>query len=140
MIPFGLTIVSQEKPIYEGNAVKLFVTSLQGELEILYGHTRLLAQLVPAPVWIEKEDHTKEALVMLGGILEVQPHKCIILADTAMRADDLDEAKALNAKRTAEQILNQRRCANIDYSAVRNELAFASAQLKVLRYLLNKHN
>ncbi len=138
MKSFALNIVSQEKQLYTGTAIQLFVTSLNGELEILYGHARLLAQLAPAPVWITKSDFTKEALVVFGGVLEVQSDKCIILADSAIRAADLDEAKALNAKRDAEHILKQKNISTIDYSSVRDELAFASAQLRVIRYLLGK--
>lgn len=136
---FKLNIVTQEQQLYLGNAVKLFVTSFFGELEILYGHARLLAQLVPAPIWIEKEDQTKEALVVLGGILEVQPHKSIILADSAIRAVDLDEVKARNAKREAEHILKQRKISTVDYSIVKDELAYASAQLRVIKYLFSKN-
>ena len=138
MKPFTLNVVSPEKQLYFGTAIKLFVTSLYGELEILYGHARLLAQLAPAPVWIEKPDCTKEVIVMFGGILEFQSDKCIILADTGIRAIDIDEAKALNAKRDAEHILKQKNISTIDYTAVREELAFASAQLRVIRYLLGK--
>ena len=137
MKQFELNIVSQEQQVYCGMAVKLFVTSLHGELEILYGHAKLLAQLVPAPVWIEKSDFSKEALVIFGGVLEVQPSKCIILADTAIRAANLDKVKALKAKNDAEQMLLQKG-RNIDYYAIRAEIAFASAQLKVIRYLLGK--
>lgn len=138
MKSFALTIVSQEQQLYTGRAVKLFVSSLLGELEILYGHARLLAQLAPAPVWIEKADQTQEALVVFGGVLEVQPDKCIILADSAIRANDLDKAKALNAKIEAEHILKQRSISTIDYSVVRDELTYASAQLRVIKYLLGK--
>ena len=138
MKEFALTIVSQEKLVYEGKATKLFITATYGELEILFGHAKLLAQLRPAPVWIEKADLSKEALVMFGGILEVQPDKCIILADTAIRASDLDEVKAMNAKREAEHILKQKNSSTINYYLVRDELAFASAQLRVIRYLLGK--
>ncbi len=137
MKPFELNIVSQEQQMYTGVAIKLFVTSLHGELEILHGHTKLLAQLVPAPIWIEKPDFSKEALVSFGGILEVQPNKCIILADTAMRAADLDETKALKAKRDAEHMLRQKG-GDTDYAAIRAQIAFASAQLKVIRHLLGK--
>lgn len=140
MKPFALNVVSPEKQLYVGTAIKLFVTSLDGELEILYGHARLLAQLAPAPVWIEKPDFTKEVIVMFGGILEVQTDKCIILADTGIRAAEIDEAKALNAKRDAEHILKQKNINTIDYTAVREELAFASAQLRVIRYLLGKNS
>ncbi len=138
MKSFIVNIVSPEKELYIGNAIKLFATSVNGELEILYGHARLLAQLLPAPVWIEKPDQTKEAIVIFGGILEVQYNKSIILADTGIRAADIDEAKALNAKRDAEHILKQKNISTIDYTAVREELAFASAQLRVIRYLLGK--
>lgn len=137
MRPFSLNIVSQEQQIYCGFAVKLFVTSIYGELEILYGHAKLLAKLVPAPIWIEKQDYSKEALVVFGGFIEVQPAKAIILADTAIRADDLDEVKALTAKRDAEILLHQR-VKGTDFSSIRAEIAFAGAQLRVIRYLLNK--
>jgi F-type H+-transporting ATPase subunit epsilon len=138
MKAFSLNIVSPEKQLYVGLASKLFITTLQGELEILYGHARLLAQLAPAPAWIVKPNGVKEAVVIFGGILEVQPNRCIILADTGIRAADLDEAKALNAKRDAERILKQKNISHLEYTAVKEELAFASAQLRVLKYLLSK--
>jgi len=135
--PFSLNIVSQEQQMYVGTAIKLFVTSIYGELEILYGHAKLLVQLVPAPVWIEKADFSKEAFVIFGGVLEVQANKSVILADTAMRATDIDEVKAMKAKRDAEYKLHQKG-GNTDYSSIRAELAFAGAQLKVIRHLLGK--
>lgn len=138
MKPFSLNIVSPEKQLYIGPAIKLFVTSLQGELEILFGHARLLAQLAPAPAWIVKPNGIKEAVVIFGGILEVQTDRCIILADTGIRAIDLDEAKALNAKRDAEHVLKQKNISHLEYTALKEELAFASAQLKVIKYLLSK--
>ena len=137
MKPFSLNIVSQEQQMYIGTAIKLFVTSVLGELEILYGHAKLLVQLVPAPIWIEKSDFSKEAFVIFGGVLEVQSNKVVILADTAMRAADIDEVKALKAKRDAEYKLHQKG-GNTDYASIRAELAFAGAQLKVVRHLLGK--
>lgn len=137
MKTFSLNIVSQEQQMYAGAAVKLFVTSTYGELEILYGHAKLLAKLVPAPIWIETSDFGKEALVVFGGVLEVQHNKVTILADTAMRAADLDEVKAMHAKRDAECLLHQRG-GSTDYASIRAEIAFAGAQLKVIKYLLNK--
>lgn len=132
---FELNIVSQEQQIYCGGAIKLFVTSVYGELEILYGHAKLLAQLAPAPVWIEKPDFSKEALVVFGGVIEVQPKKSIILADTAIRAVDLDEVKALTAKRDAEYRLHQ---GSADYRTLRAEINFARAQLRVIKHLLRR--
>lgn len=137
MRSFSLNIVSQEQQMYTGTAFKLFVTSVYGELEILYGHAKLLVQLAPAPVWIEKTDFSKEAFVLFGGILEVQANQSVILADTAIRATDIDEVKALKAKRDAEYKLHQKG-GNTDYASIRAELAFAGAQLKVIRHLFGK--
>jgi len=118
MRSFSLNIVSQEQQMYTGTAFKLFVTSVYGELEILYGHAKLLVQLAPAPVWIEKTDFSKEAFVLFGGILEVQANQSVILADTAIRATDIDEVKALKAKRDAEYKLHQKG-GNTDYASIR---------------------
>lgn len=132
---FQLEIVSAEAEIFSGHAQKLFVTGTHGEMEILPNHAPLLTSLAPGPVWVVKENHEEEAFVILGGMLEVQPQVTIILADAAMRATDIDEESAINAKKKAEDLIARRGQGHIDYTLIHNELALALAQLRILRRL-----
>lgn len=127
--------ITKHATLFSGLASHLFVTGVQGEMEILPNHAPLLTSLVPGPVWVVKEDAQEEAFVILGGMLEVQPNVTIILADAAMRASDIDEAAALNAKKKAEDLINKRGEGRVDYSLIHNELALALAQLRILRKL-----
>lgn len=135
MSTFQLEIVSVEGEIFSGKAQKLFVAGINGEMEILDGHAPLLTSLQPGPVWAVREDGTEEAFVIFGGFLEVQPHVTIVLADSAMRATDIDEQAALQAKKHAEDLIHKRGKGKLDYSAVHKELALALAQLRVIRKL-----
>lgn len=132
---FQLEIVSAEGEIFSGAARRLFVTGIEGELEILFGHAPLLTSLAPGPVWVVREDNKEEAFVILGGMLEVQPGVTIILADAAMRAADIDEAAAMGAKKKAEDLIGNKFAGKIDYMKAHNELALALAQLRVIRKL-----
>lgn len=132
---FRVEIVSAEAEMFSGQAKKLFVTGTYGEMEILANHAPLLASLVPGPVWVLREDDQEDAFVILGGILEVQREVTIILADSVMRATDIDEAAALSAKKVAEDLLSRRGAGSIDYSKVHNELILAMAQLRIIRKL-----
>lgn len=132
---FQLEIVSAEGEIFSGEARKLFVTGTQGELEILTGHAPLLTALAPGPVWVVRGDKKEEAFVILGGMLEVQPKVTIILADAAMKASDIDEAAAVNAKKNAEDLFSKHKGGKIDYARAHNDLALALAQLRILRKL-----
>ncbi len=131
---FQLNIVTAESEIYSGLTKKLFVTGILGELEILYNHAPLLTSLFPGPVWIENKDGKSQGVVIFGGILEVQPKISTILADSALRAENLDEASALLAKKNAENIMSKRED-KIDYAKARIELAMAVAQLRLIRKL-----
>lgn len=131
---FQLEIVSAQEEIYSGPAVKLFVTGVLGELEILANHAPLLTKLAPGPVWIVKDGGSEEALVINGGMLEVQPEVTIILADSAIRARDLDEAEALKAQQNVEQRIAQHQ-SDMNYEKAHAELAMAVAQLRVLKKL-----
>lgn len=135
---FRLEIVNAEEELFSGFAQKLFVTGIDGELEILPGHAPLLTALVPGPVWVVREDEQEDAFVILGGILEVQPKVTIVLADTAMRATDIDEAAAIAAKKAAEAVISKHGSGQIDYSKVHNELILALAQLRIIRKLRGK--
>ena len=132
-----IEIVSAEKAIFSGDAAHIIVTGLLGELGIYPGHTQLLTALKPGPVRIVKPNGEDEILYISGGILEVQPQLVSILADTAIRASDLDEMAALEAKEHAERILNDKQ-SDIDYAKATAELAQAVAQLQVISKLKKK--
>lgn len=132
-----IEIFSAEKTIFSGDATHIIVTGLLGELGIYPGHTQLLTALKPGPVRIVKPHGEDEILYISGGILEVQPQLVSILADTAIRASDLDEMAALEAKEHAERILNDKQ-SDIDYAKATAELAQAVAQLQVISKLKKK--
>ena len=131
---FHLDIVSAEGEVYSGLAQKLFVTGMLGELEILFGHAPLLTGLAPGPVWVQKSPGDEEGFVIFGGMLEVQPEITIILADAALRAHDIDEAAAVEAKQNSERIIAQQE-SDADYAKASAELSHAVAQLRVIKKL-----
>jgi len=134
---FKLNIVTTETEIYSGLSKKLIVTGVLGELEVLYNHTPFLTSLAIGPIWFEDKDGKLNSYIMLGGILEVQPTVSTILGDSVIRADNLDEAAAIEAKNNSERTFSQKE-ANIDYAKVKNELAIAVAQLRLIRKLKDR--
>jgi F-type H+-transporting ATPase subunit epsilon len=131
-------IVSAEAEIYSGPAIMVFAPGVMGELGILPRHTPLLTTLKPGEVRVHTEDGTEESFYVSGGILEIQPHVVTVLSDTAMRAKDVDEAAALEAKQRAEQAMQDR---SSDYNEARAlaELASAIAQLEAIQRLRRRH-
>jgi F-type H+-transporting ATPase subunit epsilon len=128
-------IVSAEKALYSGSAEVVIAPGQRGELGIHPRHTPLLTTLKPGTVRIKVPDRAEEEMVYVsGGILEVQPHVVTILSDTAIRGSDLDEAKALEAKRAAEEAMKNRE-ASLDYAQAQAELAEAIAQLATIQKL-----
>lgn len=127
-------IVSVEAHIFSGPAERVVATGTLGELGILPGHTALLTSLKPGPVRIVKSEGDEEVFYIKGGILEVQPRVITILAETAVRAADLDEEAALEAKQQAEQALKDRK-SEIDFATASGELAQAMAQLASIHKL-----
>lgn len=126
-------IVSAESLLYSGPAEVVIAPGIRGELGIYPRHTPLLTTLKPGSVRIRVPDQAGEELVYVsGGILEVQPHVVTILSDTAIRAADLDEAKALEAKRAAEEAMKGNTAA---YVQMQVELARALAQLAAIKQL-----
>ncbi len=126
-------IVSAEKEIYSGTAEMVFAPLVTGEVGILPRHAPLIARMKPGAVRVRTA--TEElSFYVSGGMLEVQPHMVTVLADTALRAKDLDEAAALKAKERAEDALKNRQ-ANIDYAHAQAELAEAVAQLRTIQKL-----
>jgi F-type H+-transporting ATPase subunit epsilon len=129
-----LEIVSAETEIFSGQVAHVLVSGLLGELGIYPGHTQLLTALKPGPIRFVKPDGEEEILYISGGVLEVQPNLITLLADTAVRAVDLDEMAALEAKQRAEHVLSQKQ-ADIDYAKAAVELAQAVAQLQAISKL-----
>lgn len=127
-------IVSAEKEIFSGLIESLTATGKEGELGIQYGHAPLLTPLKPGPVKLLKEGGEEELVFVSGGYLEVQPHLVTILADTAVRAHDIDEAAAKQARDAAEKELTNQ-SGELDYSKASSELAEAAAQLLTLEKL-----
>ncbi|MCB0257552.1 MAG: F0F1 ATP synthase subunit epsilon [Anaerolineae bacterium] len=128
-------IVSAEEEIFSGLAEFVALPGESGELGILPGHMPLMTRIKPGAVRVKAQNQTEEELVFVaGGLLEVQPGLVTVLADTAIRGKDLDEAKALDAKKRAEEAL-QNQNAEIDYAAAQAELAEAIAQLAAIKKL-----
>jgi F-type H+-transporting ATPase subunit epsilon len=128
-------IVSAEKSLYSGLAEVVIAPGQRGELGIYPRHTPLLTTLKPGSVRIKVPDQAEEELVYVsGGILEVQPNTVTILSDSAIRGADLDEAKALEAVRAAEEAMKDK-AASIDYAQAQVELAQAVAQLATINKL-----
>jgi F-type H+-transporting ATPase subunit epsilon len=124
-------VVSAEKSIFSGEAKFVALPGESGELGILHGHTPLITRIRPGSVRIEKADGDEEFVFVAGGYLEVQPDRVTVLADTAIRGHDLDEAKALEAKKLAEEAM-QNRGTDFDLALAQSEFAMAAAQLAAI--------
>lgn len=130
-------IVSAEEGIFSGLVEMVVATGSLGELGVGYGHAPLLTGLTPGPVRVTKQNGDEEVYYVSGGYLEVQPGTVTILADTAIRADDIDEAAAAEAQREAEQALANQ-TGDFDYGRAASQLAAAAAQLRTLQKLRKK--
>jgi F-type H+-transporting ATPase subunit epsilon len=130
-------IVSAEAEIHSGEAAMVVVTGEQGELGIAPRHAPLLTRIKPGQVRVIQEDGEEEFYYVSGGMLEVQPHVVTVLADTAARAHDLDEAAAVKAKEEAERALADR-TADMGMAEAQAQLAEAMAQLAALERLRKK--
>ena len=131
-------VVSAEESIFEGEAEFVALPGEAGELGIYPQHTPLITRIKPGAVRIKVAGKDEEEFVFVaGGILEVQPKVVTVLADTAIRGHDLDEAKAEEARKAAEEALANR-SADIDYAKAQAELAAAMAQIAAIRKLRGK--
>ena len=137
MSTIHVDVVSAETLIFSGEAKFVALPGESGELGILPRHTPLITRIKPGTVRIEKTDGSEEFIFVAGGILEVQPNVVTVLADTAIRGKDLDEAKAEEAKKRAEEALRNKD-ATIDYAVAQAELISAVAQLAAIRKLRAK--
>ena len=128
-------VVSAEASIFSGLAEFVVVPGEMGELGIYPRHTALMTSIKPGSVRIKRPDQEQEEVIYVsGGMLEVQPGVVTILADTAIRGGDIDEAKALEAKQHAEEAMKNR-SSDIDYAQAQGELAEAIAQLAAIKQL-----
>lgn len=130
-------IVSAEEEIFSGPAEMLFASGVMGELGILPRHAPLLTQLKPGEIRIKVPGGEEQFYYVSGGMLEIQPHVVTVLADTAVRAKDLDEAAAIQAKERAEQALKDK-TSDFEYAKAQSELAEAIAQLQAIKKLRDK--
>jgi F-type H+-transporting ATPase subunit epsilon len=131
-------VVSAEEMIFSGEADHVVLPGESGELGIWPRHTPLLSRIRPGAVRIKLPDGGEEFVYVSGGMLEVQPTMVTVLADTAIRAHDLDEARAEQARRAAEELLKNRDT-SMDYAKAEAELADAIGQLAAIKKLRNKH-
>jgi F-type H+-transporting ATPase subunit epsilon len=137
MSTIRVDVVSAEQSIFSGEAKFVALPGENGELGILRGHTPLITRIRPGSVRIEKADGDEEFVFVAGGYLEVQPDHVTVLADTAIRGHDLDEAKALESKQRAEEAM-QNRSSDFDLALAQSEFAMAAAQLAAIARLRRK--
>ena len=130
------SIVSAEQEIFAGQVEMVVASGTIGELGILPGHTPLLSGVKPGPVRLILEGGEEELFFASGGFIEVQPTSITILADTAIRADDLDEAAALEAKKKAELELSDQ-LSDIDFARVTADLQEQAAMLRTIQKVRN---
>ena len=132
-----IDVVSAEESIFSGEAEFVVLPGEAGELGIYPRHTPLITRIRPGAVRIQKPGGEEELIFVAGGILEVQPALVTVLADTAIRGHDLDEAKALEAKKRADEALRSAKDKQ-EIAVVEGELAMLAAQLAAIRRLRRK--
>ncbi len=130
-------IVSAEKKIFSGLVSMIVAAGSEGEVGIIYGHAPLLTGLKPGPIRVLKQDGIEDIFYVSGGFLEVQPNHVTVLADTALREEDMDEAAAMQAKEAAEKHMTNQ-SGDFNYAAAAIQLAEASAQLRTLKAIRKK--
>jgi len=137
MATIHVDVVSAEELIFSGEAKFVALPGEGGELGILPKHTPFITRIKPGAVRIEKADGSEEFVFVAGGILEVQPGTVTVLADTAIRGKDLDEAKAMEAKAQAEEAMKNAK-SDIDFAVAQGEFAAMAAQIAALRKFRKK--
>ncbi len=126
-----LDVVSAEKELFSGSISAVFAPAVMGDLGIYPRHTPLVTSLRPGELKIEIEGEEDQYLYVSGGILEIQPHVVTVLSDTAIRAEDLDEAKVLEAKQRAEDAIKDQK-GDFDAAAAQADLIRAAEQLRMI--------
>lgn len=135
---FHCDVVSAEQEIYSGLVELLVANGVEGELGLTYGHSPLLTRLKPGPIRLKTQKGEEQIFYVSGGFLEVQPHVVTVLADTALREDDMDEAAAVKAKELAEQAIKEGNAEGVNYQQAALRLAEADAQLRTIRAIRGK--
>ena len=130
-------IVSAEKAIFSGLVEQVVANGSLGDLGVQFGHAPLLTALKPGPVRVRRQGGEEEIYYVSGGYLEVQPNIVTILADVAVRADDMDEAAAETARQQAAQVFTNN-SGELDYSRAAAQLVEAAAQLRTIQQLRKK--
>ena len=130
-------VVSAEESIFSGEATFVALPGEAGELGIYPRHTPLITRVKPGSVRIERSDGSEEFIFVAGGVLEVQPTRVTVLSDTAIRGKDLDEQKAAEAKRLAEEALKNAK-SEIDVARIQSELAIMAAEIAAARRFIRK--
>ena len=138
MTTLDVDVVSAEELIFSGKAKFVALPGVSGELGILPQHTPLITLIAPGTVRIRRADNDREELIFVaGGLLEVQPDKVTVLADTAIRGEDLDEAKATAARKAAQDAVDNAR-GKMELAEAKAELALLAAQVAAIRKTANK--
>ena len=128
------SIVSAEQEIFAGKVSMVVASGSEGELGILPGHAPLLTGIKPGPVRLKLEDSSEEIFFASGGYLEVQPSGVIVLADTAIRADDIDEAEAKETQDRARKLMDEQ-ASEIDFARAESMVADSLGQQRTLEEL-----
>ncbi|PIR92042.1 F0F1 ATP synthase subunit epsilon [Candidatus Falkowbacteria bacterium CG10_big_fil_rev_8_21_14_0_10_44_15] len=131
-------IVTPEKVVLKEEVLQLTVPTKMGEITILPHHIPLVASLIPGVIEVKKTNNELETVALSGGFIEVLPTKVVILADTAERAADIDEARAEEARQRAEKLMTEKR-EEVDFSAVQAKIAKELARVKAVRRHRNRH-
>lgn len=132
-----VNIVSAETEIYSGTVTEVYAPAEMGEVGIMPRHTQMLSTLKPGVVRIVTQEGDEQSFYVSGGILEVQPHVVTVLSDTALRAADINESAALEAKARAEAAMKDK-ASDMDYAKAKSELIEAVAQIEALKKLRKK--
>ena len=137
-ISFHLDVISGVGSLYSGSVKSVRVTGSEGEMGIRYGHAPLLTTIKTGMVSLIDSQDKEDQIYLAGGVLEVQPDSVTILADTALRADDIDEAKAQEAIKVAKESIANHGTGDTDYAHALSRLADAMARLKVVETARNR--
>ena len=132
-----VNIVSAEKEIFSGVVTQVFAPAEMGEVGVMPRHAPMLSTLKPGVVRVLSQEGKEQTFYVSGGILEIQPHVVTILSDTALRAADIDESAALEAKARAEAAIKDK-ASDMDYAKAKSELIEAVAQIEALRKVRKK--